>query len=67
MSVLFVVDIYFDYCIVFKVVEYGVDCLCINLGNIGNMECVCFVVDCVKDKNIFICIGVNGGLLEKDL
>lgn len=67
MSVLLVVDIYFDYWIVLKVVEYGVDCLCINLGNIGNMEWVKLVVDCVKDKNIFICIGVNGGLLEKDL
>lgn len=61
------VDIYFDYCIVLKVVEYGVDCLCINFGNIGNEECICMVVDCVCDKNILICIGVNVGLLEKDL
>lgn len=62
-----VVDIYFDYCIVLKVVEYGVDCLCINLGNIGNEVWICLVVDCVCDKGILIWIGVNGGLLEKDL
>ncbi len=62
-----VADIHFDYRIALKVAEYGVDCLRINPGNIGNMERVKSVVDCAKDKNIPIRIGVNGGSLERDL
>jgi (E)-4-hydroxy-3-methylbut-2-enyl-diphosphate synthase len=62
-----VADIHFDYRIALKVAEYGVDCLRINPGNIGNMERVKAVVDCARDKNIPIRIGVNGGSLEKDL
>lgn len=67
VNVLLVVDIYFDYCIVLCVVELGVDCLCINLGNIGCEDWVKVVVDVVCECNILICIGVNVGLLEKDL
>jgi (E)-4-hydroxy-3-methylbut-2-enyl-diphosphate synthase len=62
-----VADIHFDYRIALKVADYGVDCLRINPGNIGNMERIKAVVDCAKDKNIPIRIGVNGGSLEKDL
>lgn len=62
-----VADIHFDYRIALKVAEYGVDCLRINPGNIGNMERVRAVVDCAKDKGIPIRIGVNGGSLERDL
>ena len=47
--------------------EYGVDCLRINPGNIGNEERIRMVVDCARDKNIPIRIGVNAGSLEKDL
>lgn len=62
-----VADIHFDYRIALKVAEYGVDCLRINPGNIGNIDRVKSVVDCAKDKNIPIRIGVNGGSLERDL
>lgn len=62
-----VADIHFDYRIALKVAEYGVDCLRINPGNIGNMDRVRAVVDCARDKNIPIRIGVNGGSLEKDI
>lgn len=62
-----VADIHFDYRIALKVAEYGVDCLRINPGNIGNEERIRAVVDCARDKNIPIRIGVNGGSLEKDL
>ena len=62
-----VADIHFDYRIALKVAEYGVDCLRINPGNIGNMDRVRSVVDCAKDNNIPIRIGVNGGSLERDL
>ncbi|BBU81951.1 hypothetical protein EIMP300_33510 [Escherichia coli] len=62
-----VADIHFDYRIALKVAEYGVDCLRINPGNIGNEERIRMVVDCARDKNIPIRIGVNAGSLEKDL
>jgi (E)-4-hydroxy-3-methylbut-2-enyl-diphosphate synthase len=62
-----VADIHFDYRIALKVAEYGVDCLRINPGNIGNESRIRSVVDCARDKNIPIRIGVNGGSLEKDI
>lgn len=62
-----VADIHFDYRIALKVAEYGVDCLRINPGNIGNIERVKSVVDCAKEYNIPIRIGVNGGSLERDI
>ncbi|NRD73293.1 flavodoxin-dependent (E)-4-hydroxy-3-methylbut-2-enyl-diphosphate synthase [Shewanella sp. VB17] len=62
-----IADIHFDYRIALKVAEYGVDCLRINPGNIGNESRIKSVVDCARDKNIPIRIGINGGSLEKDL
>jgi len=62
-----VADIHFDYKIALKVAEYGVDCLRINPGNIGKEERIKAVIDCAKEKNIPIRIGVNAGSLEKDL
>ncbi|MCG8315578.1 MAG: flavodoxin-dependent (E)-4-hydroxy-3-methylbut-2-enyl-diphosphate synthase [Pseudomonadales bacterium] len=62
-----VADIHFDYKIALAVAEKGVDCLRINPGNIGREDRVRAVVDCAKDKNIPIRIGVNAGSLEKDL
>lgn len=62
-----VADIHFDYRIALKVSEYGVDCLRINPGNIGREDRIRAVVDCAKDKNIPIRIGINAGSLEKDI
>ncbi|GIC76404.1 flavodoxin-dependent (E)-4-hydroxy-3-methylbut-2-enyl-diphosphate synthase [Moritella sp. F3] len=62
-----VADIHFDYRIALKVAEYGVDCLRINPGNIGNESRIRSVVDCAKDMNIPIRIGVNGGSLEREI
>lgn len=62
-----VADIHFDYRIALKVAEYGVDCLRINPGNIGREDRIRAVVDCAKDYNIPIRIGVNGGSLEADI
>lgn len=62
-----VADIHFDYRIALKVAEYGVDCLRINPGNIGNEQRIRAVVDCAREFNIPIRIGVNGGSLERDL
>lgn len=67
VSVPLVADIHFDYRIALKVAEYGVDCLRINPGNIGREDRIRAVVDCAKDKNIPIRIGINAGSLEKDL
>jgi (E)-4-hydroxy-3-methylbut-2-enyl-diphosphate synthase len=62
-----VADIHFDYRIALKVAEYGADCLRINPGNIGNESRIRSVVECARDNNIPIRIGVNGGSLEKDI
>ncbi|ACY85635.1 flavodoxin-dependent (E)-4-hydroxy-3-methylbut-2-enyl-diphosphate synthase [Edwardsiella piscicida] len=62
-----VADIHFDYRIALKVAEYGVDCLRINPGNIGNESRIRSVVDCARDRGIPIRIGVNAGSLEKDI
>ena len=67
VNVPLVADIHFDYRIALKVAEYGVDCLRINPGNIGNESRIRSVVESARDKNIPIRIGVNGGSLEKDL
>lgn len=62
-----IADIHFDYRIALKVAEYGVNCLRINPGNIGNEQRIRAVVNCARDKNIPIRIGVNAGSLEKDI
>ncbi|UDG80020.1 4-hydroxy-3-methylbut-2-en-1-yl diphosphate synthase (flavodoxin) [Candidatus Steffania adelgidicola] len=67
VSVPLVADIHFDYRIALKVAEYGVDCLRINPGNIGNKGRIRSVVDCARDRNIPIRIGINAGSLERDL
>ncbi|WP_392566092.1 flavodoxin-dependent (E)-4-hydroxy-3-methylbut-2-enyl-diphosphate synthase [Utexia brackfieldae] len=67
VSVPLIADIHFDYRIALKVAEYGVDCLRINPGNIGKADRIRAVVDCARDRNIPIRIGVNAGSLEKDI
>ncbi|WP_409422454.1 flavodoxin-dependent (E)-4-hydroxy-3-methylbut-2-enyl-diphosphate synthase [Pseudaeromonas sp. ZJS20] len=67
VSLPLVADIHFDYRIALQVAEYGADCLRINPGNIGSEERIRAVVDCARDKNIPIRIGVNGGSLEREL
>ena len=62
-----VADIHFDYRIALKVLEYGVDCLRINPGNIGSEDRIRMVVDSAGDKNIPLRIGVNAGSLGKAL
>lgn len=62
-----VADIHFDYRIALKVLEYGVDCLRINPGNIGSEQRVRAVINSAKDKEVPIRIGVNAGSLGKSL
>lgn len=62
-----VADIHFDYRIALKCVEYGIDKIRINPGNIGSDDRVKAVCDACKSKNIPIRIGVNSGSLEKNI
>ena len=62
-----VADIHFDYRIALKCVEYGIDKIRINPGNIGSDDRVKAVCEACKNKNIPIRIGVNSGSLEKNI
>ena len=62
-----VADIHFDYRLAIASIENGTDKIRINPGNIGAKERVKAVVDCAKERNIPIRVGVNSGSLEKDL
>nr|BET44854.1 MAG: flavodoxin-dependent (E)-4-hydroxy-3-methylbut-2-enyl-diphosphate synthase [Candidatus Aschnera chinzeii] len=65
VNVPIVADIHFDYRIAIKSIKYGVDCLRINPGNIGNSERIRQVIECARDYNVPIRIGVNSGSIEK--
>jgi (E)-4-hydroxy-3-methylbut-2-enyl-diphosphate synthase len=52
-----VADIHFDYRIALKVAEYGVDCLRINPGNIGNNERTGVYAN--PDRNIIVTCAVD--------
>jgi (E)-4-hydroxy-3-methylbut-2-enyl-diphosphate synthase len=67
VSLPLVADIHFDYRIALKVLDYGVDCLRINPGNIGSEERIKTVVESAKDKGIPLRIGINAGSLGKTL
>jgi (E)-4-hydroxy-3-methylbut-2-enyl-diphosphate synthase len=62
-----VADIHFDYRMAIAAMENGADKIRINPGNIGGADRVKAVVDCAKERNIPIRVGVNSGSLEKDL
>jgi (E)-4-hydroxy-3-methylbut-2-enyl-diphosphate synthase len=62
-----VADIHFDYRLAIAAAKAGADGLRLNPGNIGNARKVKAVVDCAKDADIPIRIGVNAGSLEKDI
>jgi (E)-4-hydroxy-3-methylbut-2-enyl-diphosphate synthase len=62
-----VADIHFDYKLAIAAVENGADKIRINPGNIGGRERIQAVIDCCKEKNIPIRVGVNSGSLEKEL
>jgi len=67
ISIPLVADIHFDYMMAVMAMENGADKIRINPGNIGSRERVKYVVDCAREKNIPIRVGVNSGSLEKHL
>ena len=62
-----VADIHFYYKMAIAAMENGADKIRINPGNIGSIDRIKAVVDCAKERNIPIRIGVNSGSLEKEL
>lgn len=62
-----VADIHFQYRLAIMAMENGADKIRINPGNIGSRENIRAVVDCAKERNIPIRVGVNSGSLERHL
>ena len=62
-----VADIHFDYKMAIAAIENGADKIRINPGNIGGKDRIRAVVDCAKERNVPIRVGVNSGSLERDL
>ena len=62
-----VADIHFDWRIALRCVDYGIDKIRINPGNIGDAERVHAVAKACAGRGIPIRIGVNSGSLEKPL
>lgn len=62
-----VADIHFDYRLAIAAIEAGADKIRINPGNIGDARRLKAVVDCAKEHNVPIRVGVNSGSLEKHL
>ncbi len=67
ISIPLVADIHFDYKLAIAAIENGADKIRINPGNIGSVDRVRAVVDCARERNIPIRVGVNSGSLEKNL
>ena len=67
ISIPLIADIHFDHRLALAAAHAGADGLRINPGNIGSTQKVKAVVDCAKDLDISIRIGVNAGSLEKDI
>ncbi|MCR5452726.1 MAG: flavodoxin-dependent (E)-4-hydroxy-3-methylbut-2-enyl-diphosphate synthase [Lachnospiraceae bacterium] len=66
ISIPLVADIHFDYKLAIAAMENGADKIRINPGNIGSKDRIRAVVDCAKERNIPIRVGVNSGSLEKE-
>jgi (E)-4-hydroxy-3-methylbut-2-enyl-diphosphate synthase len=62
-----IADIHFNFRLAIAAAKAGADGLRLNPGNIGGIKKVKAVVDCAKEFNIPIRIGVNSGSLEKDI
>ncbi len=62
-----IADIHFDYRLALASAKAGADALRINPGNIKELKKIKAVVNCAKDHDIPIRIGVNAGSLEKDI
>ena len=62
-----VADIHFDYRMAILAIENGADKIRINPGNIGSKDNIKAVIDCARERDIPIRVGVNSGSLEKEI
>ena len=67
ISIPLVADIHYDYKLALKSIEFGVDGLRINPGNIGNSEKIKLVIKSAKKMDLPIRIGINSGSLDKNI
>ncbi|NLC02863.1 MAG: flavodoxin-dependent (E)-4-hydroxy-3-methylbut-2-enyl-diphosphate synthase [Tissierellia bacterium] len=66
ISIPMIADIQYDYKLALESINYGIDGLRINPGNIGSLENVKKVVDACKASNLSIRIGVNSGSIKQE-
>jgi len=62
-----VADVHYDYKLALKSIEFGVDGLRINPGNIRNYEKIKLIINSAKKKNLPIRFGINSGSLDNDI
>lgn len=62
-----VADIHYNYKLALKSIEFGVDGLRINPGNIGNSEKIKLVIKSAKKMDLPIRFGINSGSLDKNI
>ncbi len=67
ISIPLIADIHFDYRLALAAAHAGADALRLNPGNIKGAKKLKAVVDCAKEFQIPIRIGVNSGSLEKEI
>ena len=67
ISIPLIADIHFDYRLALASAHAGADALRLNPGNIKGAKKLKAVVDCAKEFQIPIRIGVNSGSLEKEI
>lgn len=67
ISIPLVADIHYDYKLALKSIEFGVDGLRINPGNIGNSEKIKLVIKSAKKMDLPIRFGINSGSLSKNI
>lgn len=67
ISIPLIADIHFDYRLALAAARAGANGLRINPGNIGSAKKIKAVVDCAREFDIPIRIGVNSGSVEKDI
>ena len=66
ISIPIIADIQYDYKLALYALEYGVDGLRLNPGNIGSLDKVREVVNECKKDNISIRVGVNSGSIKQE-
>ena len=67
ISIPLIADIHFDHQLAIAAAKAGADALRINPGTIGSVRKVRAVVECARDVDISMRIGVNSGSIEKDI